>query len=174
MSIHTTSKLLYRLLLIPLSFIPALWGYFLFSIEEFAQVAKMNLSFAIQWNTVVAWQLYVTWLVTLIPATIVFWGLMNLRRAFYAFSENDVFNMTNVTLVKRFAFALILSAVLKTLMMSVVSVVLSANHPAGQKMLSLLFSSYDLVTIFVGLMFWLVAKILIQAHALSEENKQFI
>ncbi len=174
MSVNTTSHFLYWLLLAPLLLIPAMWGYFLISIEDFAQLAKMNLPLAIKWNTVASWQYYLVWSITLVPALIILWGLFNLRRAFHAFSRNDVFNMQNVTYIKRFALALIAGAVLKTCIIPMISVVFSLNHPPGEKILSIQFSSNDFAMFAIGMVFWVIAKILIQANELSTENQQFV
>ncbi|GLR72649.1 DUF2975 domain-containing protein [Agaribacter marinus] len=174
MSIQHLSKLLYWLLLSPIAGLLCMWGYFLASIDSFQALAKQEVAYAIQWHTVDAWQLYLTCVIAMIPSVILVWGLFYLRKAFFAFQQNRIFEMTNVVHIKRFAISLILVAIAGTLANIFAGLILSIQHPSGQKILSIQFKSYDLSTLLIGLVFWLIAKILIQANDISKENQSFV
>jgi len=174
MSVEKMSKLLCWLLLVPMLFIPVMWIYFFLRIENFKMIAQSNVSYAIQWNTVEYWQLYLVCSISVIPAAVLLWGLLNLRSAFNAFSNGMIFATSNIISIKRFALALLLSAILSTISSAIASVLLSQNHPAGEKLLSIQFSSNEISTFLIGTVFWLIAKILIRAYMLEQENQQFV
>jgi hypothetical protein len=110
----------------------------------------------------------------LLPSLVVIWGVVHLRQTFRAFSQNAIFELTNVLNVKRFAFALMLAPIINTIVRPVTSVMLSLNHPPGEKVLSVSFNSADIPTFLIGLVFWLLAKILLEASILAQENNEFV
>ncbi|MEM0909557.1 MAG: DUF2975 domain-containing protein [Pseudomonadota bacterium] len=174
MSVKHLSILLYWLLLLAI-FIPvATWSYFIIDIRGFLDVAVENVSYPVQWESIETWQLYLTCLLNAIPAIVVIWGIINLRRMLLAFSNDTIFDIQNVVYIKRFALALVLAPCLNAFVKACSSVVLSIHHPPGQKTLSIDLSSVDFYIVLVGLVFWLIGKILIKAHALALENKAFI
>jgi hypothetical protein len=65
-------------------------------------------------------------------------------------------------------------ALAKPLHFSISSVLLSLNHPAGQKMLSASFGSNEVKVIALAMMLWVISDLLVQGSKLESENKQFI
>jgi hypothetical protein len=57
---------------------------------------------------------------------------------------------------------------------TLITVVLTAGAPAGQRALSLGFGSNELLTLLFAGMVWQIAAVMAKAVALAEENAQFV
>jgi len=53
-------------------------------------------------------------------------------------------------------------------------VLLSLNHPAGEKVLSIIFGSGEIVTVALAMILWVVSDLLVEGSRLQSENQQFI
>ncbi|WP_395343931.1 DUF2975 domain-containing protein [Ningiella sp. W23] len=174
MTTEKMSKVISHLLLVPIALLFIMWIYFLINIGAFEDVARSNISYAINWDSVSEFQLYVAALLSLLPHLIIAWGLLHLRQLFQAFSEARVFDKDNAQSAKRFAKSLVFFWVCSWIVSVLVSLVLSWNHASGQKVLSIQFNSEHLAVLLLGLVFWVIAKVLLQAHYLEKENKAFV
>jgi hypothetical protein len=174
MNIVTVSKILTQLVMLPIIALPALLIYFLFNIPDFQFVAQSNLNVTIQWNTVEDGQWYVTILISMLPSMLLVWGLIHLRKVFVSFSKEEFFIKDNIYSIKRFSFSLMLSSILQLCSLAAVSVILSLNHPAGQKILAVQVESQHFFIFFIGLVFWVIAKILTIARQTHIENQSFV
>ncbi len=174
MSVQHLSKTLYWLVLIAILIPTVTWLYFLIDIHSFLDVAIQRVNYPIQWSNIETWQLYLTCLINALPTVIMVWGLLCLRKMLWNFSTDIVFDIQNVRYVKRFALSLILAPCMGTLVRAISSVILSLHHPPGQKTLSIDLMSVDFYVVLVGLLFWLIGKILISAYDISQENKAFV
>jgi hypothetical protein len=65
-------------------------------------------------------------------------------------------------------------ALAKPLCFSIYSVLLSINHPAGQKILSVSFGSDEVKVIALAMILWVMSDLLFKGSKLESENKQFI
>ena len=54
------------------------------------------------------------------------------------------------------------------------SLALSLNHPAGQKLLAISFGSNELKAIGVALVLWVLSDLLVEGGKLQSENQQFV
>ena len=54
------------------------------------------------------------------------------------------------------------------------SVVLSLNHPAGERMLTISLGSNEFKAIGVALVLWVMSELLIEGCRLQTENQQFV
>ncbi|MFT4862985.1 MAG: hypothetical protein ACI95C_002209 [Pseudohongiellaceae bacterium] len=124
------------------------------------------LKLPIQWQTVQLWQLYSLWFVTVCFWAITVVALFFLRRAFVAFAKGELFSIENSRSIRVFAVLVFAQALTKPLQAAIASVVLSANHPEGQRMLSVTLGSDTVQTIGLSMMLWIVAELLIAAHRL--------
>ncbi|MEO1245951.1 MAG: DUF2975 domain-containing protein [Pseudomonadota bacterium] len=154
--------------------IPLAALYFLLSIHAFAALAANNLGLAIEWDTVVSWQWYALWGVTFVYMAIGLAGLYFLRRPFANFARGELFNLANSRDLHRFSILLFLQALAKPVHFALSSVLLSANHGAGNKMLSISFGSSEVRMIALALVFWVVSNLLIEGGKLQAENRQFV
>lgn len=157
------------LVLIPLAAL-----YFLINIHAFALFAQKNIGLAIDWGTVVAWQWYTLWGVTFLYLSIGLVGLNCLRRPFANFARGELFNLTNSRDLQRFSILLLVQALAKPLHFAIASLLLSANHSAGNKMLSISMGSSEVRMIALALVFGVVSNLLIEGGRLQSENRQFI
>lgn len=148
--------------------------YFLINIDLFAAVAKSKLDLPIQWQTVSEAQLYTLWLFTVLYVATGLAGLYFLRRAFSNFAKEQLFNNSNSRDLRLFSILLFAQALAKPLHFSVSSVLLSMNHPAGQKMLSVTLGSSEAKVIALAMILWVMSDLLVRGSQLENENKQFI
>ncbi len=148
--------------------------YFLINIEQFSTIARSNLGLSIQWQTVSNMQWYSLWLLTVFYVATGLAGLYFLRRAFSNFSKGQLFNHSNSRDLRSFSILLFAQALAKPLIFSISSVLLSMNHPAGQKMLSVSVGSGEVIVIAQAMIMWVMSELLVRGCKLENENKQFI
>jgi len=148
--------------------------YFLINIELFAAMARSNLGLPIQWQTVSDMQWYSLWLLTVFYVATGLAGLYFLRHAFSNFAKGQLFNHSNSRDLRLFSILLFAQALAKPLHFSVSSMLLSMNHPAGQKMLSVSFGSSEVKVIALAIILWVMSDLLVRGSKLENENKQFI
>ena len=65
-------------------------------------------------------------------------------------------------------------SIINTFSYSIASVLLSVNHPPGQKVLSIQINSTSIGVLLIGLVFWLIAKILLKARDLELDNNAIV
>lgn len=148
--------------------------YFLFNIELFSALAKSNIGLPIQWQTVSDIQWYSLWLLTAIYTATGLIGLYFLRRAFSNFAKGELFNKINSCDLRLFSILLFVQVLAKPLHLSLSSVLLSINHPAGQKILSVSFGSDEIKVIALAMILWVMSDLLVKGSKIESENKQFI
>ena len=153
---------------------PILSLYYLINIERFAALAQGNLGLSIQWQTVTGFQWYSLWVLTFLHIAVGLAGLFFLRRAFSNFAKGQLFNPRNSRDFRLFAILLFAQALAKPLHFSISSVLLSLNHPAGQKLLSVSVGSDEVSGIALAMMLWVVSDLLVKGGQLESENKQFV
>ena len=145
------------LVLVPLAAI-----YYLADLAAFAKLARVSIGLPIQWQTVTQAQVLALWTLTALYVSI------------GHFAQGELFNSANSRDLRRFAILLLIHALASPLHFALSSVLLSLNHPAGQKMLSIAFGSNELKAIGVALVFWVMSNLLVEGGRLQTENQQFI
>jgi hypothetical protein len=153
---------------------PIVAVYLLINIDQFARIAQRSFGHSIQWNTVSDSQWYSLWALTFLYVAIGLIGLHFLRRAFSNFANGALFNYSNSRDVRLFAVCLFIQALAKPMHFSLASILLSMNHPAGQKVLSVSLGSDEIKVIALGMILWVMSSLLVSATRLENENKQFI
>lgn len=148
--------------------------YFLINIELFSGMARSNLGLPIQWQTVSDMQWYSLWLLTVLYVVTGLAGLYFLHRAFSNFAKGQLFNHSNSRDLRLFSILLFAQALAKPLHFSISSMLLSMNHPAGQKMLSVSFGSNEVKVIALAMILWVMSDLLVRDSKLDSENKQFV
>ena len=154
--------------------VPFIALYFLINIDLFAAMTRSNLGLPIQWQTVSEIQWYSLCMLTVFYIAIGLAGLYFLRRAFYNFAKGQLFNHSNSRDLRLFSILLFAQALAKPLHFSISSVLLSMNHPAGQKMLSVSFGSDEVKVIALAMILWVMSDLLVKGCKLENENKLFI
>ncbi len=148
--------------------------YGLTNIAAFAELTQSVLPLPIQWGTVQVGQWYGLLAITVLTSLPGIVGLFVLRRPFINFARGELFNRANSADLRRFAVLLIVHALLRPVHLALASVVLSVNHPPGQKVLSLSVGSHELQAIGLALVFWVIASLLLEGARLQAENRQFV
>jgi len=148
--------------------------WFLFNINGFSNLAKSSIGLPIIWDTVEHWQWYMQWFLSLLYILIGLLGLYFLHQAFAKIAQGELFNLTNSTNIKRFSILLFAQVVAKPVYFAMSSVLLSWNHPPGEKMLSVSFGSQELLTLGLAMMLWVISDLLITGSKLQSENQQFV
>lgn len=148
--------------------------YYLINIDALATLTKKSLSLPIDWASVKTVQWYGFWLLTLLYFAIGLSSLYFLRRAFTNFSQGEFFSLSNSQSLRMFSILLLAQALAKPLHHSLSSVLLSINHAAGQKVLSITIGSSEIKTIILGMIIWVISDLLVKGSKIESENKQFI
>jgi len=148
--------------------------YYLADQDAFAQFTRSTLQLAIQWETVTSNQLYGLWLLTALDLSVGMIALYFLYRAFKSFAQGEFFSAQNSKSLKRFAIFLFAQACLQPLHGALASVLLSLNHPAGQKLLSLSIGSNEVRIIAIAMILWVISELLIKGRELANENQAFV
>ena len=154
--------------------VPTVAVLLLFSLQNFAEVAQANLKIPIQWWTVSATQWYALWFLTAAYASIGLIGLYFLRRAFKNFASGEFFNAENSRDLRRFSIFLIAQTIATPIHLALASLLLSLNHPPGQKLLSISLGSNEFQAIGVALVLWVLSDLLVEGGKLHVENKLFV
>lgn len=128
----------------------------------------------IQWETVQAWQLEGAWYLALLGIGVACACLYTLRPVLRQFSQGLFFNLKNSLALRRLSRLLLLQAVLNPVFTSLAGVLLSWNHPSGQRMLAVSFSSQSFQLILMSGLMLMISELLVEGCALVEENQQFI
>lgn len=148
--------------------------YALINISWFVDLAKSNIGLPIYWDTVEQHQWYLLWLLTSLYIVIGLVGLYYLHRAFANIARGELFNLTNSSNIRRFSALLFIQVIARPIYFSLTSVLLSLNHPAGKKMLSVSFGSQEVMTLGLAMILWVISDLLISGCRLESENQQFI
>lgn len=148
--------------------------YFLINIDAFATLARRTLELPIQWQTVESWQWYSLWVSTSLHLAVGLGGLYFLRRAFENFAKGELFNRNNSRNLRLFAIFLFAQALATPVHLGLSSVLLSLNHPTGQKLLSVTLGSGEIKVITLAMILWVMSDLLIKGTQIERENKQFV
>lgn len=157
-----------------LFFIPSMALFFLFNIDTFADLTRLNLNLSIQWQSVTKVQWYSFWLLSMIYLAIGMGGFYFLRRAFANFAKGELFNFNNSRDLRLFSIFLFAQALARPIHFALSSVVLSWNHSPGEKILSISLGSGEIEVLSLAMILWVMSDLLVKASKLEKENKQFI
>ncbi|MDJ0917815.1 MAG: DUF2975 domain-containing protein [Woeseiaceae bacterium] len=154
--------------------LPAGALYYLVNIDSLGALASRNLELPIQWFTVGRGQWYALWGATVVYLSLGYAGVWYLRKAFRSFASGDWFDAQNSRYLRRFAALLVLQGIAKPLHFGLASVILSMKHPPGERMLSISLGSNEAILIVAGLVFWVLADLLVEGTKADAENRQFV
>ncbi len=154
--------------------VPVTAFWLLIDLNTFKTLAERNLGLPIIWASVEHWQWLTQWLLTALYLSIGLFGLYYLHRAFSRFAAGEWFTHANSSNLRRFSILLIVQVIAKPLYFALSSLLLSINHPAGQKTLSLLVGSNEIKTLVLAMILWVVSDLLIAGGKLQSENRQFV
>ncbi|MEM6302363.1 MAG: hypothetical protein AAF749_11540 [Pseudomonadota bacterium] len=148
--------------------------YLLLDHAAFTTMVRAEQQLPVQWHTVGTSQLYVVWLLAVIDVGLGTLGILFLRRAFQSFARGEWFDESNSRDLRRYAALLVAQALARPIVGALTSVVLSLNHPPGERMLSLTFGSNELWYLLAGFVTWVLADLLVRGASADRENRQFV
>ncbi len=148
--------------------------YMLIDIDRFSSLAIDNLALPIQWYTVSHGQWIALWAITAGYLSLGYAGAWFLRKAFMSFARGAWFDVENSRHLRRYAALLISQGIAKPVHFGLASVVLSLNHPQGERLLTVSVGSNEALSILAGLVLWVLADLLVKGIRADAENRQFV
>ena len=113
-------------------------------------------------------------LISMVPVALLMWGILHLRALFKLFRKAVFFSEANVRLLHKFAMMLFFNTLASPIARSLVSVAVTINNPPGQRAVVFNIEGGDLNSLFVAVVFLAVAWVMREAHALAQENAEFV
>lgn len=152
---------------------PLLLIYLLWDLPLLIKLFKANNSqHNIQWETVLHWQWLGIWGFMVFQLGLTLLTVYFLRPVLLQFAQGAFFNYSNSLNLRRFSLVLLIQGLIHPL--GIATLLLSWNHPPGQRLLSLSFSGAEIRFISLGFLFWLVSDALVKGAELAQENEQFV
>jgi hypothetical protein len=110
-----------------------------------------------------------------IPGTVTaLFALWQLWRLFGSYASGLVFAPVTQRFLHRFAWALLIVAVLQPIERTWMSLAFTMGNPPGEQVLAVSLSSNDFLLILTSAVLLAVAMVLSEASRIAEENKQFV
>ncbi len=113
-------------------------------------------------------------IISMVPVALLMWGLLHLRALFELFRKAVFFSEANARLLHKFAMMLFFSTLASPIARALVSVALTINNPPEQRAVVVNIETGDLNSLFVATVFLAVAWVMREAHALAQENAEFV
>lgn len=115
-----------------------------------------------------------SFIISMVPVALLMWGLFHLMALFELFRKAVFFSEANARLLHKFAMMLFFSTLASPIARALVSVAVTINNPPGQRAVVVNIESGDLNSLFVATVFLAVAWVMREAHALAQENAEFV
>lgn len=157
-----------------LIFLPLAAIFYLVDIDAFAALGRSSLDYPLRWETVVGLQWYGLWLITLLYVALGWLGLYFLRRAFASFAAGSYFTVANSQDLRWFSILLFLQVLTTPFKEAFSTIVLSLNHPPGQRFVSIMIGSDEIVVMFLAMLLWVISELLLKGLEIENENRQFV
>ena len=110
----------------------------------------------------------------MIPGAIAMYGFWSLRRLFGLFSVGRYFDTEAIRCVRNFASMALAYGIAAPLSRLLIGLLLTLQNPPGTRVIRVSISSDDLVIVFLGGVFFLIAGVWSKAKEISDENAQII
>ncbi len=110
----------------------------------------------------------------MIPGAIAIYGFWRLRRLFGLFAVGRYFDVEVIRCVRNFASAALAYGLAAPLTRLLIGLLVSLSNPPGERVLLVRISSDDLVIVFLGGVFFLIARVWSKAKEISDENDQIV
>lgn len=95
--------------------------------------------------------------------------LWQLKRLFGCYAQGKIFTLENTTYIKRTALAFLGIAFVSIFVGAALTLVLTANNPAGHRMIGVTFGTHEIANILTGLILVIIAWIMDEGRKLKEE-----
>lgn len=120
------------------------------------------------------WQRLAGGAICLVPALMLSWALLRVRRTLGAFVRGDFFGAEAVGALRDYAALALWAAVAGLVSVPVLSLVISQTNPPGHRELSLDLGGSQLLSLLGAGILWVVASAMARAQTIARENEQFV
>ena len=172
--IQRLSYAMQQLCVIAIVTIPLLIAWIWLNFEQFADAIARQNNLMLQLEHIGPLSLALGFLCTMIPASVIIYGLLRLRALFLLYRSNIFFTDANARHLRAFSAALFVNALLTPITGTLLSIVLTMSNPPGQRSLSLAVGSHQIVTAFIAATFMIIAAIMVEGRKLADENAEII
>lgn len=111
---------------------------------------------------------------SLIPLSVSLFALFNLQRLFGFYADGKFFDLANVRCFRNMGWALVAIVPIDILFKSALSVLLSMDQPAGERMLAISIASDDVGIAVIGAVIIIVSWVMAEAADISQKNSAII
>ena len=113
-------------------------------------------------------------LASMLPGSLMVYAVWHLRALFGLYGQGQIFTAKNAMHLRRFALAVLGMTLAGPVSNTLVILALTYGNPVGQRMLSISFSSSQLVVLFMGVMFLVIAWVMDEGRELAEDQAQIV
>lgn len=125
-------------------------------------------------NAIQPWQRLTGAIICLVPALLLSYGLLRVRRSLMAFAGGDFFAANVVDGLRGYAGASFWAAITSIIAVPVLSLAVTWANPLGHKELSLDFSGAQIINLLAAAILWVIASVMSRAASVARENEQFV
>lgn len=120
------------------------------------------------------WQRLGAVVISSIPLLVLARGLLSLRALFTSYANGDYFSAAAATHMEKMGRAVGYWVILNFVCEPLLSLWVTMLEPAGQRFISMSFTSSSIVALFVSACVIIIARILRRAASINQENQQFV
>ncbi len=102
------------------------------------------------------------------------WALWSLRALFFGYSRGEVFTPRALSLINTIGVALVAGVIVTFAMHAPISLLLSWAKGPGHRQISLGLGSDDISTLFSAGVVLVIARVMVKARGLADENAKFV
>ncbi len=110
----------------------------------------------------------------MVPTAFTLWALWSLRQLFLKYAQGEVFSTAALQYLNNVAAALFASVVVGFAMQAPISFLLTWPLGPGHRAISLSFGSGDVATLFMAGVMLVIARVMVEARRMADENAKFI
>ena len=107
---------------------------------------------------------------SLIPLSVAVYGIATLRKLFGLYENGIVFSEENVALFRKLGYAMIAWVFANLIFVPLISIILTFENPAGQRMLTIGFDVSDLAALIIGAIIVLISRVMDEGRKLEDEQ----
>lgn len=109
-------------------------------------------------------------LVSIIPVSVVTFGLITLKKLFSLYENAVVFSIENVICFRRLGYTLISLVFANAIFITLISLVISFNNPVGKRVIVAEFGVSDIAAILIGLVVVIISWVMKEASKMEYEQ----
>lgn len=154
--------------------IPLVLAWIWLDFTRFAAAIADSQGINIQMQYIGPMNLLFGFLISMLPAGVIIYGLQRLRKLFALYQQNIFFSTENIKHLRAFSTALFISVLLSPVTTTLLGLALTMSNPPGEKSLVIMLSSHEISTGFIAVLFMVISGIMVEAKKLADENSEII